>query len=52
MKFFSGKPGNLEAICSIDHEKNRMIYVSMFSAEYPFVVDKTLYDEIENTYGG
>ncbi len=30
---------------------NGMIYVSMFSAEYPFVVDKTLYDEIENTYG-
>lgn len=27
------------------------IYVSMLSAEYPSVVDKALYDEIDSTYG-
>ena len=30
---------------------NGAIYVSMFSVEYPFDVDKALYDEIESTYG-
>lgn len=41
-----------ENICGKDFiNYNGTIYVSMLSAEYPLVVDKALYDEIERTYG-
>ncbi len=39
-----------ESICGKDLiNYNGMIYVSMFSAEYPLITNKTLYDEIKNT---